>query len=120
MQTGIASLKIADALVHDSGKYEVVAENEAGQDKTSCDLIVKSAPVVDKSPIVDANAFRYVEPPQTMAPPTTRKPSESTVQEPPIAPNMISPLADQFVKEGEPANFTCKVFGKPKPTVSVD
>jgi hypothetical protein len=112
LQTGIATLKIPDALTHDSGHYEVVAENDVGSDRTACHVLVENVPAIDKTPIIDPNAFRYIEP-QRVEPPKA-----PVIEEPSaVPPNVIVPLSDVYTKEGEIATFSCKIYARPKPTV---
>jgi hypothetical protein len=116
LSTGIATLKIPDAVLFDSGNYEVIAENDHGSARTACDLLVQNLAPIDKTPIVDPNAFKYVEPQRAATP---RKPSniDEATGLPNVAPNIVVPLSDVFTKEGEDGTFLCKIFARPKPTI---
>ena len=61
LNTSVASLKIENSQINDVGNYLVVAENEVGRDQTHC--VVNLTPVsgIDQSPIVNPNAFKYLE-----------------------------------------------------------
>ena len=111
-KTGVASMKISEAQPNDSGHYEVIAENIAGADRTNANLVVDISPSIDKSPIVDPRAFRYLSPPQT---PTSAPSSDLGKVSPP---KVIIPLKDLRVNEGQPAHFMTKIVGYPIPNVS--
>ena len=111
LQTGVASLKIPDAALHDTGSYEVVAENPVGRDSTRCNILVNHSPDIDKRPMVDPNAFKYIEAPSPQTRPRDELDADSA---PPI---VIVPLSDAHVREGEPTTFQCKITGKPNPTI---
>ena len=112
IKTGVASLKINEAQPSDSANYEVVAENIGGLDRTNSNLIVDVLPSIDKTPIVDPRAFRYLNQPQT---PTGAKPEDSKQLN--QAPKVIIPLKDLRTNEGQTIQFIAKIVGYPAPRV---
>ncbi len=113
IKTGVASLKINEAQPNDSGPYDVVVENVAGRDRTNANLIVDNSPSIDKSPIVDPSAFRYLNQPQT----PTHKPNELADASKMSPPKVVIPLKDVRVNEGQPATLITKIIGYPIPNV---
>lgn len=112
LKSGVASLKINDTQSNDSGFYEVVAENVAGADKTSASLIVDNSPSIDKTPIIDPSAFRYLNPVEHAAP--VQSPKDQLKASPP---RVIVPLNDINAAEGQQVALLCKIVGTPKPRV---
>lgn len=111
LSTNIATLKIDQALLIDLGDYLVLAENPAGRDQTHCTVFIQQLPNVDSTPMVDPEAFKFLE----QAP--QRKPSLNEVEEN-YPPRVIIPLQDIKLTEGEPVMLMCKIDGKPRPKVS--
>ena len=109
--TGVATLKIDGAQSNDLGNYIVLAENPAGSDKTNCTVSVTFVPNVDNTPLVNPDAFRYLE----NAAPEKRRDEK----EPMFPPKVIVPLANVKVNEGAPVQLACKIEGLPKPTVFI-
>lgn len=87
-------LLILETVPEDTGKYECVVLNSAGEARCEAELSVHGP----KSP--------------TSTRPT--KPSTSGVEK---APAVLEPLKDQTIKEGAAVAFACKITGKPIPEV---
>ena len=111
--TNIATLKIDNAQMNDLGTYVVLAENEAGKDQSFCSLFIQQMPNIDSTPMVNPDAFKYLENPQPMRS-VRDTDDESDGMQPPV---VIVPLKDMELKEGEPVLLICKIEGKPKPKV---
>ncbi|XP_074100964.1 sallimus isoform X11 [Cotesia typhae] len=88
------TLLILEAVPEDTGKYECVAINNAGEARCEADCIVHGA-----------------ESPSSLKP---SKPSTPGVEK---APTVLEPLKDQTIKEGAAVAFACKINGKPIPSV---
>ncbi|CAG2055126.1 unnamed protein product [Timema podura] len=82
------TLLIIETLPEDSGKYECVAINSAGEARCDCECTVQS-PSVGKQP---------------------SKPSTPGAEK---APGIVEPLKGQTIKEGQAVDFRCKISGKP-------
>lgn len=108
----MARLKISDANLNDAGQYTVVAENKAGTDHTDGRLDVEKESVIDTKPIIDPNAFTYLNRPEQQ-PQTPRKDSRERV----VPARIIVPLQNMNVPEGKPCRFVCRVEGHPTPSV---
>lgn len=113
LNTNIVTLKIADAQINDLGTYIVLAENEAGRDQTFCSVHVQQIPNIDQTPMVNPEAFRFLENPPLKKPLDVDDDAENLQP-----PRVIVPLQDLQLKEGEPVFLICKIDGKPKPKVS--
>uniref|UniRef100_A0A1B6D7W5 Ig-like domain-containing protein n=2 Tax=Clastoptera arizonana TaxID=38151 RepID=A0A1B6D7W5_9HEMI len=87
------TLLIIETIPEDSGQYECVAINSAGEARCEAECLVQ-APA------------GKVAPKQTPASPTEQ------------APTVIQKLTDQTMKEGQPVTFKCKIAGKPVPQVT--
>ena len=61
MNSGLVSLRLGDTRPGDTGYYTAVAENKAGQDQTFCTVQVNETHGVDSTPMVNPEAFRYLE-----------------------------------------------------------
>ncbi len=109
LKTGVACININEAQPNDSGFYEVVAENIAGGDRTAANLIIDHSPSIDKTPIVDPRAFRYLEQPN--------KPQRIELDEQVSPPKVLIPLKNIRVNEGQPATLLTKIIGHPLPKV---
>jgi hypothetical protein len=105
---GIASLKIEDSMPHDSGIYEVIVENDAGTDKSSCNVNVNPASGIDKAPILESNQAKPYEMPK-------QKPVNSVPLQPP---RVVIPLINTKLNEGGSVQLACKITGIPAPKVS--
>lgn len=112
IKTGVISLKINDVLDNDSGFYEVIVENNGGNDRTAANLIVGHMPSIDQRPIIDPNAFKYLNSPHT--PTKSREAEEARNFQPP---KVIIPLKDVRVHEDQPVTFMTKIIGYPVPKV---
>lgn len=108
----MASLKIDSAQINDVGNYVAVGENEAGKDQTQCNVYVKSAPVIDTTPTVHPDAFKYLE---HHAPQKAREDEG----EPKVAPKVVVPLSNVKLNEGQGVFLACKITGSPKPKVNL-
>ncbi|CAH2104070.1 unnamed protein product [Euphydryas editha] len=90
-EDGTYTLLILEAFTQDSGKYECVAINSAGEARCDAECVV-NAPVTTDKP----------------------KPQTKAANSPP---EIIEPLKDKVVTEGQAIEFGCKIVGKPVPTV---
>lgn len=113
LYTNIAELKIDNATMNDVGTYICLAENKAGKDQTFCSIFVTEMPNVDERPLVNPEAFKFLENKAPNADP--QSPEEDGPMEPP---RVIIPLKDMIIKEGEPVLLVAKIVGRPKPKVS--
>ncbi|XP_014485703.1 PREDICTED: titin [Dinoponera quadriceps] len=86
------TLLILETVPEDTGKYECVAINSAGEARCEAECTVRG--------------------PQSPA--KTAKPTTPTVEK---APTVLEPLRDQTIKEGTSVAFACRITGKPVPTV---
>ncbi|OXU24124.1 hypothetical protein TSAR_014966 [Trichomalopsis sarcophagae] len=86
------TLLILESVVEDTGKYECVAINSAGEARCEAECIVR----------------------QPQQPTKTAKPSPSDIEK---APTVLQPLRDQIIKEGTSVAFSCRISGKPIPTI---
>lgn len=93
------------------GNYVVIAENPAGKDQTNCSVSVTFVPNIDETPLVNPDAFRFLEHP------AQQKPREEKDAMSP--PKVIVPLANVQLTEGQPIVLACKIQGLPKPTVNI-
>lgn len=83
---------ILETIPEDTGKYECVAINNAGEARCEAECTVRG--------------------PQS--PTKVAKPTTPTVEK---APTVLEPLKDQTIKEGTSVAFACRITGKPVPTV---
>lgn len=88
----IYTLLIIEVVPEDSGKYECVAINSAGEARCEAECLVQ-------------------------APSSPAKPSKPTTPGTEKAPTIVEPLRDQNVKEGQSVAFKCKITAKPVPQV---
>ena len=86
------TLLILESIPEDTGKYECVAINSAGEARCEAECTVK----------------------QPQSPTKTAKPSPTDVEK---APTVSQPLKDQTIKEGTSVAFSCRITGKPIPTI---
>ncbi|KAI5701651.1 hypothetical protein M8J75_011738 [Diaphorina citri] len=89
-EDNLFTLLIIEAVVEDSGAYECVAMNNAGEARCEAELVVQSK----KAPGKQAPA-----------------PGAAVAQD--EAPTVAEPLKDQNVKEGSAVTLKCRVTGKP-------
>jgi hypothetical protein len=90
---------------HDSGVYEVMAENDAGTDQSSCNVSVNTASGIDKAPIFDSNQA---------------KPKQKPINTVPLQPTrVVIPLLDTKLNESGSIQLACKITGIPAPKVSL-
>lgn len=101
--------------MNDLGTYIVLAENEAGRDQTFCTVHIQQIPNIDQTPMVNPDAFRFLEHPHVQRPHDIDDDNENLQP-----PRVIVPLQDLQLKEGEPVFLICKIDGKPKPKVSAE
>ena len=114
LSTNVATLKIDNAQLKDLGAYVVLAENQAGSDQTTCTVFIQQVPSIDRTPMVNPDAFRYLE---NRTAPKARVFDEENVNL--LAPKVIVPLKDMELKEEEPVLLICKIEGKPRPKVTL-
>jgi len=86
------TLLILETVPEDTGKYECVAINSAGEARCEAECTVRG--------------------PQS--PTKVAKPTTPTAEK---APTVLEPLKDQTIKEGTSVAFACRITGKPVPTV---
>lgn len=82
------TLLIIETSSEDSGQYECVAINSAGEARCEAECVVTA--------------------PSSKGP--AKVPAQASADQ---APTVIQPLTDQTMKEGQPAVFKCKISGKP-------
>lgn len=116
LKTGVASLKISDTQSNDSARYELFAENKAGSDRTASNLIIMPSPSIDKAPIVDPRAFKYLDPTAlSQAAPQEPFRGDEERAEPP---RVVIPLKDYRVNEGHSVCLMTKITGYPQPKIT--
>lgn len=103
-------MKISDANLNDAGVYTVVAENKAGSDHTDGRLDIDKESAIDNKPIIDPNAFNYLNRPE---PQTPRKEKSELI----IPAKIVIPLQNMNPTEGKPCRLVCRVEGNPTPSV---
>jgi hypothetical protein len=125
VSTGVCTVTIEDVNVYDAGAFKIRAENAFGRAETAGVVYVNPTSGVDARPVVDPNAFRYLQPQQQQQ---QQQPHRSTAHVDPhqqdvpmgecVAPNFVVGLPPNFrIHEGEPVKLVCQVEGHPKPTV---
>ena len=97
--------------MNDLGNYTAIAENQIGKDQTSCNVFVQQMPNIDVTPMVNPDAFKYLDHP------LVHKPREVDDNENFQPPRVIVPLQNLQLKEGEQVHLMCKITGHPKPKV---
>ncbi|XP_045531935.1 titin isoform X5 [Pieris brassicae] len=90
-EDGTYTLLILEAFPQDSGKYECVAINSSGEARCDAECVVNT-PATKEKP----------------------KPQTKAANAPP---EIIEPMKDRVVTEGQAIEFSCKIVGKPIPTV---
>ncbi len=105
----MASLKIEGSQLNDIGDYTVVAENEAGRDQTHCNVFVAQEAGIDQRPIVNPEAFKYLQPHMYV--------EKVVEQDPRTPPKVVIPLQNAKINEGQNLYLACKVIGNPTPKV---
>ena len=116
MTTGVVSLKISDAQLNDTAVYSVRAENECGGDQTACQVLVKPTPNIDRTSMVNPQAFKYLDRPSDSIPST--KAGGGLNSERLVPPKVVVPLANVKLEEGKSALLVCKITGEPKPRIT--
>ena len=81
-----------ESVIEDTGKYECVAINSAGEARCEAECTVQ----------------------QPQSPTKVAKPSATDLEK---APTVLQPLKDQTIKEGTSVAFSCRITGKPIPTI---
>ncbi|RMZ96018.1 Titin [Brachionus plicatilis] len=127
---GVASIRIEDSNVYDSGTYKIRAENIAGKAETGGVVYINKLAGIDIRPVVDPDAFKYlpqpVHKPVEPAKPKTSHASQPIHRpsygdqptEPMTPPNFVVGLpANSKMHEGETIKLSCQVEGNPKPSV---
>jgi hypothetical protein len=95
--------------MNDVGIYAAIAENIVGKDQTQCNAYVNQMPNIDRTPMVNPDAFRYLEQ-QTDK---NKRPEIENVQ----PPKVIIPLSNVQLEEGQSVLLACKIEGIPRPKV---
>ena len=108
-------LKINQAQLNDVGNYLVLAENIAGKDQTFCKLFVRETPKVDETPLIDPDAFKFLEAPLNKQPDDS---DDKKDRERFYPPRVIIPLSNVTINEGDFVRFACKIDGYPKPKMT--
>jgi hypothetical protein len=85
-------LLIIEAFPEDSGKYECVAINSAGEARCDAQCLVQQP---------------------SSATPSKAQPSKPATPGTEQAPSVLEPLKGQVVREGQAVAFKCKISGKP-------
>lgn len=88
----VYTLIILEIVPEDTGKYECVAMNNAGEARCEAECTV-------------------------VQPKTASQPAKPTTPGSEKAPTVVEPLKDQTIREGQAVAFRCKISGKPAPTV---
>lgn len=88
----VYTLLIIEVVQEDSGKYECVAINNAGEARCEAECVVQAASKPTK--------------PESQSSPGTEK-----------APTILEPLKDQTIREGQSVAFRCVISGKPMPQI---
>lgn len=86
-EDNLYTLLILEATPQDNGRYECVAINGAGEARCDAECVVQPA---GKAP----------------AKPGKQAPADQSGK-----PNVVEPLTDQTVREGQPVEFRCKITG---------
>ena len=129
---GVASIRIDDTNVYDSGTFKIRAENFAGKAETGGVVYVNKMAGIDTRPVVDPDAFKYLPEPvykpvepakpkasQPVSQPVQRPSFTDPTNEPLVPPNFVVGLpANCKLHEGETLKLSCHVEGIPKPSVS--
>jgi hypothetical protein len=113
LSTRICTLKINNAQKNDLGNYLVLAENKAGRDQTFCKIYIDLLPNVDETPLINPDAFRFLEAPQARQPSYDKNDDRNRY----YPPRVIIPLSNIRIVEGDSAVLACKIDGYPKPKV---
>ncbi|CAH0765342.1 unnamed protein product [Bemisia tabaci] len=87
-EDNLYTLLIIETVPEDSGTYECVAINKAGEARCEAECLIQT-------PVSNASKFAQSKP------------------SPQQAPAVLEPLADQTMKEGQPVKFRCKISGNP-------
>jgi hypothetical protein len=95
--------------MNDVGHYTAVAENIVGKDQTNCNAYVNQMPNIDRTPMVNPDAFRYLEQPSDK---NKRQEVENV-----MPPKVIVPLSNVKLEEGQSVLLACKIEGLPRPKV---
>lgn len=93
----------------------VLAENKVGKDQTFCQISVNLIPNVDDTPLINPDAFRFLEnvPTDKKAAPD----SDTENKDKYIPPHVIVPLSNVRISQGDVVRLACKIDGYPKPKV---
>lgn len=91
-EDGVHTLLIIEVVPEDTGKYECVAMNNAGEARCEAECVVQAPST-----------------PSRLSKPTTPGGEKS--------PTVIEPLKDQTIREGQAVAFRCKITGKPVPQI---
>lgn len=91
-EDNLYTLLIIETVPEDSGTYECVAINNAGEARCEAECTI--------------------QPTSTAASKTKTQTQAQTAQQ--QAPSIVEPLKGLVMKEGQPAVFKCKISGKPR------
>jgi hypothetical protein len=86
-----------------------IAENEVGADQTSCNVTIIKIPNIDRRPMVNPEAFKFLEQPH-------EKPRVEDIENL-RPPKVIIPLSNAKLEEGQTVMLACKIEGYPRPKV---
>jgi titin len=91
-EDNIYTLLILESVVEDTGKYECVAINSAGEARCEAECSVRQLQASSKA-------------------------TKTLLTDTEKAPTILQPLQNQTIKEGTSAAFSCRITGKPIPTI---
>ena len=109
-----AVLIIQDAKPEDQGKYTVTARNSAGVGSSVASLTVRLVPSIDEHSYVNPDVFQKFElktPESVAGQSVSTEPLQARIK-------IIEPLKDNFITEGSPIVFNCKIDANPKAEVT--
>ena len=106
-----SSLKIDDVRPNDVGTYKCLAWNVAGTDETSAEAVIIKTPNIDENPYIDPEKFKNLN---KIPLNQIDIPENKTNYMPP---NVIVPLSNFKIEEGNDVVLTCKIDGCPIPKV---
>ena len=110
---GKAIFVISNVKREDQSSYTLEARNKAGVAQTTAKLTVKMVPTIDDTSYVNPDIFEQFE---TKKKPNLNQPGDNIAN---ARLEIIVPLEDYRLIEGEQAVFSCKIDAYPKPEVSI-
>lgn len=110
----VHTLIVIETLPEDSGAYECVAINSAGEARCEahCQVEAPASPI-RRAPSVGSGPSS----PEVKSPGGVKSSGPAAAGKA-TAPRFSLPIAEQNVSEGQPAVFRCRASGSPSPTVS--